>query len=118
MNVAYNNKTIILIAKQIIIRGYLLLQPEICFRINVLLNKYFFLQIAYELLSQSRKLNKVGSPNKRGTLVRDSRVLDTWEIKQFNCSGCLETLKFKHVTQQRKEIEEPPLSQNVYFLYH
>ena len=32
-------------------------------------NKYFFLQMAYELLSQSRKLNKQGrggGPNKRG----------------------------------------------------
>ena len=39
--------------------------------ITFFLNKHFFLQMAYELLSQSRKLNKLGgggggSPNKRG----------------------------------------------------
>ena len=30
------------------------------FRLAFLLDKYFFLQMAYELLSQSRKLNKQG----------------------------------------------------------
>ena len=32
--------------------------------ITFLLNKYFFLQMAYELLSQNRKLNKREGPNK------------------------------------------------------
>ena len=50
--------------------------------------KHFFLQMAYKLLSKSRKLNKRGGPNKRGevgkffekkkklggTLIRDPRV--------------------------------------------
>ena len=36
--------------------------------ITVLLNKYIFLQMAYELFSQSRKLNKRGGPNKGGGL--------------------------------------------------
>ena len=36
--------------------------------ITFVLNKYFFLQMAYELLSQSRKLNMLGGrcPNKSG----------------------------------------------------
>ena len=33
---------------------------RLALEINVLLNEYFFLQMAYELLSQSRKLNKRG----------------------------------------------------------
>ena len=34
--------------------------------ITFLLNKFFFRQTAYELLSQSRKLNKQGGANKSG----------------------------------------------------
>ena len=34
--------------------------------ITFLINKYFFLQMAYDLLSQSRKLNKWRGPNKSG----------------------------------------------------
>ena len=33
---------------------------RLALEITFLLNKYFFLQMAYELLSQSRKLNKQG----------------------------------------------------------
>ena len=39
--------------------------------ITFLINKYFFLQMAQELLSQSRKLNKRGCPNK------------SWQVKNF-----------------------------------
>ena len=66
---------------------------RLALEITFLLNKYFFLQMAYELLSQSRKL-KAGVPNKSGgrgvenflkkisgrTLVQEPRVL----IKTFN----------------------------------
>ena len=70
---AHNNKTmrndyalilILNLAKQIIIRGYLLLEfLEIIFRNNFFTEQVFFLQMPYELLSQSRKLNKRGGPN-------------------------------------------------------
>ena len=70
---AYNNKKvrndyalilILNLVKQIIIRGYLLLEfLEIIFRNNFFTEQVFFLQMPYELLSQSRKLNKRGSPN-------------------------------------------------------
>ena len=70
---AYNNKKfrndyalilILNLVKQIIIRGYLLLEfLEIIFRNNVFTEQVFFLQMPYELFSQSRKLNKRGSPN-------------------------------------------------------
>ena len=46
----------------------------VALEITFLLEKYFFLQMAYELLSQSRKLNKQagrwggGCPNKSGWL--------------------------------------------------
>ena len=33
---------------------------RLALEITFLLNRYFFLQVAYELLSQSRKLNKLG----------------------------------------------------------
>ena len=53
------------LAKQIIIRGYLLLES---------LEIIFFLQMAYELLSQNRKLNE------RGVLMRaGGRLLETRE---------------------------------------
>ena len=49
LNVAYNNKTIFILilklAKQVIRRGYFPLEK------TFLLNKYFFLQMAYKLLS-------------------------------------------------------------------
>ena len=32
--------------------------------ITFFFSKYFFLQVAYQLLSQSKKLNKQGNPNK------------------------------------------------------
>ena len=70
---AYNNEKvrnddalilILNLVKQIIIRGYLLLEfLEIIFRNNFFTEQVFFLQMPYELLSQSRKLNKRGSPN-------------------------------------------------------
>ena len=37
---------------------------RLALEITFLLNKYFFLQMAKELLSQSRKLNKRWGPNK------------------------------------------------------
>ena len=60
--------------------------------ITFFFSKYFFLQVAYQLLSQSKKLNKQGNPNKNrggrgdwkifwkknkqgGTLIRDPRVI-------------------------------------------
>ena len=42
-----------------------ILALEITF-LPFLLKKYFFLQMTYELLSRSRKLNKRGVPNKSG----------------------------------------------------
>ena len=52
---------------------------RLALEITFLLNKYFFLQMAYDLLSQSRKLKKQGGPNKSGgegrrTLIKDPRV--------------------------------------------
>ena len=40
---------------------------RLALEINFLLSKYFFLQMVYELLSQSRKLNKRVDPNKSGS---------------------------------------------------
>ena len=70
---AYNNEKvrnddalilILNLVKQIIIRGYLLLEfLEIIFRNNFFTEQVFFLQMPYELVSQSRKLNKRGGPN-------------------------------------------------------
>ena len=39
---------------------------RLALEITLLLNRYFFLQIAYELLSQSRKLNIRGVPKSGG----------------------------------------------------
>ena len=74
MNVAYNNKTITICIKinnEISeVDHYTWIFTSRIFRpaleIHFLLSKYFFLQMAYELLSQSRKLNKQGCPNKSG----------------------------------------------------
>ena len=41
--------------------------------ITFFLNKHFFLQMAYELLSQSRKLNKLGGG---GVLIRGGMIQD------------------------------------------
>ena len=49
------------LAKQILIRGYLLLEfLDFRQKQTFLLNKCFLLEMAYELLSQSRKLTKTG----------------------------------------------------------
>ena len=49
------------LAKQILIRGYLLLEfLDFRQKQTFLLNKCFLLEMAYELLSQSRKLTKAG----------------------------------------------------------
>ena len=60
---------------------------RLALEITFLLNKYFFLQMAYKLLSQNRKVNKEVDPNKSkgvrnffwkkirgGMLIRDLRV--------------------------------------------
>ena len=52
------------------LRGYLLLSRifRLALEITFLLNKYFFLLMAYELLSQSRKLNNPRGHKKSGGL--------------------------------------------------
>ena len=61
---------------------------RLALKITFLPKKYFFLQMAYELLSQGRKFNNRGvliraavlenflKKNKRGTLIRDSSLFD------------------------------------------
>ena len=50
------------ISLDLIFRGYFF--KNLALETTFLLNKYFFLQMAYELLSKSGKLNKPGDPNK------------------------------------------------------
>ena len=58
------------LAKQILIRGYLLLEfLDFRQKQTFLLNKCFLLEMAYELLSQSRKLTKTGGEGGGGGLI-------------------------------------------------
>ena len=54
---------------------------RLALEITFLLNKYFFLQITYELLSQSRKLNKQGGPRKSPYSVRIQENTDQKKIR-------------------------------------
>ena len=46
--------------------------------ITFLLNKYFFLQMAYELLSQSGRPNKREGPNKSGEVGKFFQKISGW----------------------------------------
>ena len=111
MNVAYNNKTITICIKinnEISeVDHYTWIFTSRIFRpaleITFALNKYLFLQMAYELLSQSRKPNKREGPNKRGesenllkkkisggTLIRNQRVFERATEKSTTKLDCRE----------------------------